>query len=136
VKLATNKKKGVPEFRGVAEDVVIQTLHGQIPIESLSFNLLPKSNLATMYISPSSQQITRIILDAPTTRAKVRALDGDTGRLTVLVDEKEVTFALPPGIKVMELTRVRHLPDVKPDAIVSLVFSLDRSKVLAIDLRN
>jgi hypothetical protein len=42
---------------------------------------------------------------------------------------------LPRGIKVMEGTRVRHLPDVTPDTMVGLVLSVDRMQLLAIDLQ-
>ena len=63
------------------------------------------------------------------------ALDGDRGRLTVDLNGKEAEFGLPRGVRVMDGTRVRRLGDVKRDAVVTLIFSWDRERLLAIDLR-
>jgi hypothetical protein len=61
-------------------------------------------------------------------------MDGDNGKLTVQIDGKEKTFSLQ-NAKVMNGTRVMRLADLQPDLMATLVLSLDRELLLAVDIR-
>jgi hypothetical protein len=65
----------------------------------------------------------------------VKTLDAAGGQLVVEVDGQARRFALRRDIKIMDKARVRRLPDLEPNLAVSLVLSLDREQLLAVDIR-
>ena len=85
-------------------------------------------------VSAERQQVTRVLAEPPLAHAKVKALDGEAGKLTVAVDGAERVFTLQRDIKVMNRTRVMRLADLQPNAAVTLVLSLDREQLLAVDV--
>ncbi len=135
VNLTGPKTKGIPKPMTVAKNVLIQVMHGQVPVQSVQLNQLAKTNQATIIVSNDNQQITRILIDPPTASAKVKSLDDNGGELTVDLNGTVRTFALRAGLKVMNGTRVMRLEDLQPKRAVSLVLSLDREQLLAVDLR-
>jgi uncharacterized Zn finger protein len=79
--------------------------------------------------------VTHIVVKSPVLEGKVKSLDADGGRLTADVEGREKTFALPRDVKVMAKNRVRRLIDLEPNVAVSLVLSLDRERLLGIDIQ-
>jgi hypothetical protein len=102
-------------------------------MQSLRLDQVVKMTHATLMVAPDNR-VTRIFVDPPTIRAKVKSMDGDNGKLTVQIDGKEKTFSLQ-NAKVMNGTRVMRLADLQPDLMATLVLSLDRELLLAVDIR-
>ena len=86
-------------------------------------------------VSPDNHQVTNILVKPPVVRGKIKALDADGGKLVVEVDGKARTFELRGDLKIMDKNRVRRLVDLQPNLAVTLVLSLDRDQLLAVDIR-
>jgi hypothetical protein len=135
LQLTGPKTKGVPRPMPVAKDAVIQVMYGQVAVQTVTLNQFMKSAHATVLVSPQNEQITRILVEPPALHGKVKTLDADGGQLTVEVDGIAKIFALQKGFKVMYGTRVMRLADLQPNVAVTLVLSLDREQLLAVDIR-
>jgi hypothetical protein len=129
------KTKGVPKSMPVAKDAVIKVIHGQVPVQDLALNQVVKAAHATVLVSSQNQQVTHILVKPPVVQGKVKTLDADRGQLTVEVDGAEKDFALRRDVKVMNKSRVRRLAELQPNLVVTLVMSLDRKQLLAIDIQ-
>jgi hypothetical protein len=134
LRLTGPKTKGVPRSMPVAKDVVIKAIHGQVPVQELALNQVVDQAQATVLVSVD-KQVTHIVVKSPVLEGKVKSLDADGGRLTADVEGREKTFALPRDVKVMAKNRVRRLIDLEPNVAVSLVLSLDRERLLGIDIQ-
>lgn len=132
--LAGPKTKGIPKPMPVAKDAVIQVVYGNVPVQNVTLNQVVKLAYATVMVSPENQQVTRVLVEPPVIRGKVKALNADGGQLVVEVDGQAKTFALRRDIKIMDRRRVMRLADLQPNVAVSLVLSLDREQLLAVDI--
>lgn len=128
------KTKYAPRRMTVAKDAILQSIYWQVSMQEVSLKEIDKGARATLLVS-AEDQVTRVVLDPPTQRAKVKSLDGNAGRLTVNVDGRDKTYELQRGVKVMSGSRVRRLADLEPNLPVNLIFSLDRQQLLAVDVR-
>jgi hypothetical protein len=129
------KTKYIPWRLRVAKDANIQTIYGQVTIQNLALKDIGKSANATVLVS-ADNQAAYIIVTPPTQRARVKALDGDAGRLTVEVEGKNKSYLLPRHVKIINGTRVMRLGDLQSNLAVNLVMSLDREQLLAVDVRQ
>ncbi len=136
LKLAGPKTKGIPKSMPLAKDAIIQSIYGQVAVQKVLLDQVVKQTHATVLVSTQNEHVTRVFVDPPQTRGKVKTLDADGGQLTVVVNGTEKTFALRTDIKVMNGTRVMRLGDLQPNLPVNLVLSLDRQQLLAVDLRE
>lgn len=134
VHLAGPKTKNLPNPLPVAKDALVQVLHGQVPVQNVTLRQVVEPARATVLVSPENRQVTRVLVEPPVIRGKVKALEADGGQLVVEVDGKAQRFALRRDIKVMDKTRVKRLSDLQPELAVGLVMTLDREQVLAVDL--
>lgn len=119
----------------VAGDAVVQVVFGEVLLRNVTLAQVVKLAPATVMVSPETQQVTHLVVEPPLIRGKVKALDGDGGKLVVEVDGKARTFELGQDLKVMYGTRVRRLMDLQPNLAVTLLLSLDREQLLAVDTR-
>jgi hypothetical protein len=133
--LAGLKTKYRPKPLSVPRDAVIQVVYHQVVLRNVTLDQVVKLAPATVMLSPETQRVTYVLVEPPVLRGKVKALDGDGGKLVVEVGGKPRTFELGQGLKVMYGTRVRRLVDLQPDLAVTLVLSLDREQLLAVDTR-
>jgi len=136
LRLTGPKTKGVPKAMPVAKNAVIKALHGQVAVQDLSLTELVKQAHATVLVSSENQEVIHLLVTSPVVQGKVKALDADRGRLTAEVAGNDKTFDLPRDVKVMDKTRVRRLADLQANLVVSLVLSLDRQQLLAIDIHQ
>jgi hypothetical protein len=135
LRLSGPKTKYLPWQVRVAKNAVIQSLHSQVPIQTLTLKEIGKKASATAIVSAESE-VTHIVMTPPTQRVRVKAIDGDAGRLTVDVDGQDKSYDLPRGVKIMNGTRVRRLGDLAEDLSVTLVMSIDRQQLLAVDMKQ
>ena len=135
LQLTGPKTKGVPKSMAVAKDAVIKMLHGQVPVRDLALNQVTQQVYATVLVSVENQQVTHILVPSPVVAGKIKVLDAERGHLIAEVEGNDRTFALPRDVKVMAGNRVRRLGELEPNLPVSLVLSLDRTELLAIDVR-
>ena len=135
IQLVGPKTKGAPMTMPVAKDAIIQVIYSQVAVQTLPLNQLVNQASGTFLVAQEKQEITRIFVDPPLVPAKVKTLDADGGLLTVDVDGREKTYPLRSDFKVMAKTRVKRLIDLQPNVEISLVLSLDRAQLLAVDFR-
>jgi hypothetical protein len=134
LRLTGPKTKGVPKTMPVARDAVVQVIYSQVPLQDVTLKQVARPAQATVLVSAENQQVTRVLVQPPVIRARVKALEADGGQLVVEVDGQPQRFALRRDIKIMDKARVRRLPDLQPNLAVSLVLSLDREQLLAVDI--
>lgn len=134
LRLTGPKTKYVPWQLRVAKDAVIQAIYGQVAVQKLTLKDIGKKANATVIVSAESQA-THIVLSPPTLRARVKAVDGNAGRLTVDLDGRNQSYELPRGVKIMNGTRVMRLAELEANLSVNLVLSFDREQLLAVDMK-
>jgi hypothetical protein len=135
LRLTGPKTKFIPWQLSVAKDASIHTIYSQVPIQPLALKDIGKKASATVIVS-AANLATHIIVTPPTQRARVKALDGEAGRLTVEVEGQNKSYLLPRGVKIMNGTRVMRLGDLESNLAVNLVFSIDREQLLAVDMKQ
>jgi Cu/Ag efflux protein CusF len=133
--LSGSKTKNRPKAMPVARDAVLQVLHGEVPLQTVTLDQVVKLARATVMVSPETQQVTHVLVEPPVLRGKVKTLDGDGGKLVVEVDGQARTFELGRNLKIKYGSRVKRLMDLQPNLAVTLVLSLDREQLLAVDTR-
>lgn len=128
------KTKNVPRKWALAKDAILQAHYGQVVMQAAELKDIRDRARGTVFVS-AEDQITRVILDSPTQRTRVKSVEGDAGRLTVTEEGMDKTYALHRGVKIMNGTRVMRLSDIAVDSAVTLVFSLDQKLLLAVDMK-
>lgn len=103
-------------------------------LETLDESQAIASRSATLYLSPDHKEVRRILVDAPLLRCRILAVELDRRRLIVEDGGTKATWELPVDAKVLIGRRYGRLADLRADASVDLVLSLDRAKLRAIVL--